>query len=119
MSRADIIKEIADHHYALADLFTQLASDSAAVPVSTAQPAAAASPPPAAPARRPQEADFLEGSERVCPIHKVEMKPKPFDPSIYGCTRQGTDPAWTNAKGYCTITSKNVGTYLQHRTAAA
>jgi hypothetical protein len=50
MTRADTLKEIADHHYALADLFTQLAGDSASASESAARPVAAASAHAAAPA---------------------------------------------------------------------
>lgn len=118
MSRADTLKEAADHFYALADLFNQLAGDTATAPVSAARPVAA-SLPDAVPARPPVEGDFAEGSEVICPIHKTEMKVKPWDPNLFGCTKPGSDPAWTNPKGYCTITSKNVAQYLRNRAAVA
>lgn len=115
---ADILKRLGDAHYQAADELLALAGNDSAVPVSPPRPAAADSL-PAAPARPPQESDFAEGSQSICPIHKTEMKAKPWDPTLFGCTKQGADPAWTNPKGYCTITSKNVAEYLRNRAAAA
>jgi hypothetical protein len=118
MTRSDTLKEAADHFYALADLFTQLAGESAAAPVSAARPSAAS--PPAA-AAIPPSFDELppdefgeQGSEAICPAHH-----KPFVDGNYGpyCPGKGIDPAWTNKRGYCTVNPKNVATYLRVKAA--
>jgi hypothetical protein len=110
MSRADILKQIADAHYQLADLYQQLASDTVAAPA--ARPAAA-SPPAAASATQP------EGHLAVCPKHHV-----PFTEGQYGpyCKQATDDPAWGKQKGdrlWCRITPQNAAEYLRIKAAAA
>jgi hypothetical protein len=110
MSRADILKQIADAHYQLADLYQQLASDTVAA--SASRPAAA-SPPAAAPATQP------EGHLAVCPKHHV-----PFTEGQYGpyCKQATDDPAWGKQKGdrlWCRITPQNAAEYLRIKAAAA
>lgn len=104
MSRADLLKEIADHHYALADLYQQLAGESATASVSAARPAAAAVAAPAIP----------EGSLEVCPRHRVAYQQGNYGPM---CPAKGDDPAWTNKRGYCSINPGNAATYLRNLAA--
>lgn len=128
MSRADTLKEIADHHYALADLFTQLAGDSASASESAARPAPVQSPP--AGAGQFDSADYDsgysalptailpegdQGSDAICPKHR-----KPYKDGKYGpyCTSTSDDPAWSNKRGYCSITPKSAATYLRVKAAA-
>ena len=126
MNRQDLIKSIADAHYQLADLFTQLAADTpaghaGAGPVAAVSPAAApadtfeASPFDSdLPVMQPYAGD-AEGSEAVCPKHKL-----PYSDGKYGpfCKSLSDDPAWTNRKGYCTLTPKNAAQYLRIKAAA-
>ena len=73
---------------------------------------------PSAPADLPPIDDFdealreavPEGHEAICPAHQ-----KPFIEGTYGayCPGKGIDPAWTNKRGYCTVTPKNVAAYLR------
>jgi hypothetical protein len=110
MSRADMLKEAADHFYALADLFQQLASDTATASVSAARPAAAT--PAAAPATQ------SEGHLEVCPKHHV-----PFTAGQYGpyCKQATDDPAWGKQKGdrlWCRITPANAAEYLRIKAVA-
>jgi hypothetical protein len=116
VSRADILKRIADAHYQLADLYLALANESGS-PERLSGPAAAASP-AAAPASSPTRIDgppVDEGGEAMCPKHR-----KPFTEGNYGpyCTASSDDPAWANKRGYCNITPKNAATYLRNRAAA-
>jgi len=124
-----VYKQLADTHYQLADLYTQLAAeealaDSAAGTGQPARPVAAS--PSAAPASF-DSAEFEavpfeeyaeanpEGSEAVCPKHRRPYKEGKFGPF---CTSTSDDPAWTNARGYCRITPKNAAQYLRLRAAA-
>ena len=77
------------------------------------QPRAGVVPPAPAPADTidlPDEAFEGEGHESVCPAHH-----KPYVEGQYGpyCPGKGIDPAWTNKRGYCTLTPKNAAVYLQ------
>jgi hypothetical protein len=124
---AQELTNLADSLYAISEALTEQparAGTSAGVAAGVVSPPGGtpAGLPPVPPIEEVLYADELEekpaaqveyGSERVCPIHHKPMKPKPFDPSVWGCTQKGTDPAWTNPKGYCTITSKNVAQYLR------
>jgi hypothetical protein len=109
MTRADLLKEIADHHYALADLYQQLASDTVAAPA--ARPAAA-NPPAAAPAN--------EGHLEICPKHHVTYSPGNFGPY---CKEFTDDEAWgkrkPDGKVFCRITPQNAAEYLRIKAAAA
>ena len=97
MSRADLLKEIADHHYALADLYQQLAGESATAPVSAARPAAAN--PPAAPA----STDEVLGE---CPVHFTRWTLKEAGVSKAGkrygafwkCDGKNADGTWCSKK---------------------
>lgn len=132
-------KEAADHFYALADIFNELAGDSASASVSAAGPVAA--PPSAAPAstfsdglpvEEPPE-DWQEfapaplpaaappagpqGFDAICPAHRKEYKDGRYGPY---CTATSDDPKWSNARGYCTVTPKSAAAWLrQHAGAAA
>jgi hypothetical protein len=105
MSRADITKQIADLHYRLADLYLELAGESVAAPA--AAPVAAEGPSAAPP--------YGEGSDVVCPAHKQAYIEGKFG---LMCPAKGTDPAWTNSRGYCSINPKSVAAYLRTRAAA-
>jgi hypothetical protein len=111
MSRADMLKEAADHFYALADLFQQLASDTATASVSAARPAAAT--PAAAPASTP------EGHLEICPKHHVPYSPGNFGPY---CKEFTDDEAWgkrkPDGKVFCRITPANAAEYLRIKAAA-
>jgi hypothetical protein len=78
----------------------------------TEQPGSGDSPPVvAAPADEfdiPEEA-YSEGHASVCPAHH-----KPYREGKFGlyCTQPGIDPAWTDRKGYCSITPKNAAKWL-------
>lgn len=105
MNRADLLKEIADHHYALADLYQQLAGETV---VSQPKAPAAATGAPVAP----------EGHLEVCPKHHV-----PFTAGQYGpyCKQATDDPAWGKQKGdrlWCRITPQNAAEYLRIKAAA-
>ena len=136
MTRADTLKEIADHHYALADLFTQLAGDSASASESAARPVAAsgtAAPasfdsadyqqpeggyrdePLAVPAAIGENPFTDQGGDAICPKHRKPYKDGKFGPY---CTSTSDDPAWSNKRGYCSITPKNAATYLRVKAAA-
>lgn len=55
------------------------------------------------------------GSAAVCPAHNIEYRD-----GKYGkyCPSLGTDPKWTNPRGYCQITPKNAAAYLRQKAAA-
>ena len=55
-----------------------------------------------------------EGHEAICPAHH-----KPFKDGNYGpfCSELGAEPAWTNKRGYCTLTPKNAAVYLRAHAA--
>ena len=59
-----------------------------------------------------------EGSASVCPKHH-----KPYKESTKGfgpyCTSTSDDPAWSNKRGYCSITPKNAAVWLRAQAAAA
>jgi hypothetical protein len=62
-----------------------------------------------------ESVDFLpEGSLEVCPKHKTPYKDGRYGPF---CTNVSDDPAWSNSKGYCTITPKNAAQYLRIKAA--
>lgn len=122
MTRADLLKEIADHHYALADLYQQLAGDSATAPVSAAGPAAAAgtvAPATKNAAYETTQVTHGEGSLEVCPKHR-----KPYTPGTYGpyCKEFTDDPAFAKVKPdgrmFCNITPATAAEYLRVKAAA-
>lgn len=131
MTRADTLKEAADHFYALADLFQQLAGQDVAGPARPASPPAAY---PSAAAGATYEASPFDndlprvaqptgdqGSEAVCPKHRVPYHPsknptwQPYCPE-----KSDGEPNWTNKNGYCSITPKSAVAWLrQHAGVAA
>lgn len=137
MNRPDTLKQIADYFDGLATLFTQLAAESASVPVSTARPEAvvgdAAAPASTfsdgTPIDEPEEwTEFSpapiatqaqelaeQGSLAQCPKHRREYKDGRYGPY---CTAQSDDPAWANKRGYCNISPKNAHVWLRHQAAA-
>lgn len=97
--------------------FAELAEALTEQPVAAGEGAArnAPAPPPDDYAELAEEIIPDEGHEAVCPIHR-----KPYRPGDYGpyCAEKGTDPAWTNPKGYCRLTPKNAAQYLRIKAAA-
>lgn len=127
------LKQIADAHYQLADLYLQLAGEDASAPVSAARPAAAATPPAAAPASF-DSAEFDlppdegirnlpagdQGSLAQCPKHRTNYLPSKFKEGEFYCPSDSDEAGWTNRKGKCQITPKSAPIWLrQHAGAAA
>ena len=77
-------------------------------------------PPPGAVPSAPADivdvpaAVFLEGHEAICPAHHKPFKEGKFGPF---CPEAGSEPAWTNSRGYCTVTPKNAAVYLRAHAA--
>lgn len=119
---ASILKKLADAHYQAADELLQLAAEQ---PGPVAVPAASAHPAPADSFDSEDFTDVVEqvtgtelepqGSAAVCPKHRKPYKDGKFGPY---CTQPSDDPAWSNSKGYCTITPKNAAQYLRVKAAA-
>lgn len=55
-----------------------------------------------------------QGSLANCPAHRQPFKEGKFGPY---CPGKGIDPAWTNSRGYCTVTPKNADVYLRAHAA--
>jgi len=55
------------------------------------------------------------GSASVCPAHNIEYRAGKYGPY---CPSLGTDPKWTNARGYCQITPEKAAAYLRQKAAA-
>lgn len=119
---ADIYKNLADCHYRLADLYLELAGQSATTPApASSAPSFDELPPDVYEGDVPDELPRAvtptgdQGSEAICPKHR-----KPFVEGKYGlyCTSPSDDPAWSNRKGYCNLTPKNVAQYLRVKAAA-
>lgn len=126
---ADIYKQIADEHYKLADLYSQLASETATTPT----PASSATTfSDGVPVEEPPTLEYMpdeayptpetirdQGSEAVCPKHRV-----PYSNGRYGpfCSKQTDDEAWgkrkPDGKMFCRITPSNAADYLRVRAAA-
>jgi hypothetical protein len=66
--------------------------------------------------KAPPREEGPQGSLAMCPSHKVLFKA-----GRYGkyCPSLSSDPAWSNKKGYCTITDKNVDIWLRSQASAA
>ena len=58
--------------------------------------------------------DEPQGHLLVCPAHRQPFKEGKFGPY---CPGKGIDPAWTNSRGYCTVTPKNADVYLRAHAA--
>lgn len=120
MTRADTLKEIADHYYALADLFTQLAGDSASASVSAARPAPVQSPPAGAGQFDSADYDELPASEFAdalparqqeavlseCPVHfkpwtvkegGISKNGKPYS-AFWKCNGKNQDGSYCSKK---------------------
>jgi hypothetical protein len=70
----------------------------------------------AQPSLADESTDFApSGGLEVCPAHHREYKEGTYGPY---CSAKGDDPAWTNKRGYCTITPKNAAQYLRVKAAA-
>jgi hypothetical protein len=56
----------------------------------------------------------------VCPIHNEPLRDSKYAGKPAYCSKPGANPAWSNARGYCTINADNVGQYLaiQQRASA-
>ena len=121
---AQALTNLADALYELSEALTEQPALGKGTGAGVA--AGAVSPPEAAPADLPPAEDWieetmaaeerafdppiLEGSAARCPAHR-----KPYKEGRYGlfCPEKGIDPAWTNSRGYCTVTPKNVDVYLR------
>jgi hypothetical protein len=68
-----------------------------------------------APLPRAVEPQGDQGSDAICPKHRKPYKDGKFGPY---CTSTSDDPAWSNKRGYCSITPKNAATYLRVKAAA-
>ena len=82
-------------------------------PVRSAEPAPQAPTPPVAAPRAADAVDHVPG--QTCPAHGAVYRP-----GNYGlfCPAKGTDPAWTNGRGYCTITPDKEANFLRIQAAA-
>ena len=109
---ADILKRLGDAHYQAADELIGLANEQPGAAAVPAAPPADDLPefPPMEQSSRPEP----QGSLAVCPKHKRPYKEGKFGPF---CTSTTDDPAWANAKGYCTINPKNVDVWLRAQAA--
>ena len=60
---------------------------------------------------RPRELREAHGSAAVCPAHGI--------PYLHGkrnsmfCPAKSDDPAWSNERGYCTVTPKSAAAWLR------
>lgn len=120
---AAILKKLGDAHYQAADELLALAGDSIDSPDLAAGVTAGSSPPAAPPDFPPPEEIVYEdeappapqGSLAMCPKHR-----KPYTEGKFGpyCQSTSDDPAWSNSKGFCRITPKNVDVWLRAQAAA-
>lgn len=136
MTRAELEKQLADLHYKIADIHLELAAEAAgdgqpARPVAASPSAAPATfsdgipveEPPVWQDEIPAEYDVPkavepsgdQGSDAICPKHRKPYKEGKFGPY---CTSTSDDPAWSNKRGYCSITPRNAAQYLRVKAAA-
>lgn len=63
-----------------------------------------------------QVAATPHGSLAMCPAHHTAYRDGKYGPY---CPQSGTDPKWTNDRGYCQITPAKAAAYLRQKAKAA
>ena len=117
---ANALREFGQAAYELADaLLDQPQFPPAVTPErSMAASVSAAAPPaddlPEFPPMEDETRPEPQGSLAMCPKHR-----KPYTEGKFGpyCQSTSDDPAWSNSKGFCRITPKNVDVWLRAQAA--